>query len=68
MFVQDGIKNEDPPLPMAKDLDMIKMKEMEIKKKPIKGLLVIFIPMARGLRAADSGSSDPYVEIRFPDK
>lgn len=35
----------------------------------MKGILTIFIPMARGLTIADSmsNSSDPYVEIIFPD-
>ena len=35
----------------------------------MKGILTIFLPMARGLTIADSmsSSSDPYVEIVFPD-
>lgn len=35
----------------------------------MKGILTIFLPMARGLTIADSmsSSSDPYVEIFFPD-
>ena len=35
-------------------MDEIQRKEMEEKKKPIKGLLDIFIPMARGVKIADS--------------
>ena len=35
----------------------------------MKGILTIFLPMAQGLTIADSmsSSSDPYVEIVFPD-
>lgn len=37
------------------------------KEKPIKGILTINIPFARGLKIADEKSSDPYCKIIYPD-
>lgn len=70
MYVEKGATNDDPPLPLETDLDEKNRKEMEEKKKPMKGVLFINIPMARGLKAVDSSTktSDPYVEIYYPNK
>ena len=69
MFVQEGVKCDDPTLPLEKDLNQQLHQQNVENKQPMKGILTIFIPMARGLIIADSmsNSSDPDVEIIFPD-
>ncbi|KAL4493478.1 hypothetical protein ABPG72_007486 [Tetrahymena utriculariae] len=68
MFVVDGIKNEDKPLPLIEDMDEIIRKKKEEAKTPMRGTLVVNVVMAQNLKIADSKSSDPYVEVTFPNK
>jgi len=69
MYVEEGAKNDSPPLPLTEDLDIDIRKQLQEASIPMEGILVVNIIMARNLRAADilTKSSDPYTKIIFPN-
>jgi Ca2+-dependent lipid-binding protein len=69
MFCLQGVDCQDPPLPLTEDIDEILREKAEENKKPIKGSLLINVPLAMGVKAADSSTqtSDPYCKITLPD-
>ena len=68
MFVQEGDTCEDPPLPLTENLDEEIRKNLEEAKRPMKGILVVNVVMARNLLMMDKNGSDPYCIVTFPDK
>lgn len=68
MFVIEGDKCEDPPMPLIKDIEEEMRKDLEEAKMPMKGFIMINIIAARGVRKCDRNGSDPYCEVYFPDK
>ena len=69
MYCVAGIDNTDPPLPLTEDIDEIMREKEQEAKQPMKGSLLINVPLALGLKAEDSSTStsDPYCEIHLPD-
>ncbi|KRX05859.1 C2 domain [Pseudocohnilembus persalinus] len=67
MFVPDGMKITEKPLPLNENLNDILRKQKEDDKTPMDGILKVNIVCARGLKMADRNSSDPYCIVQFPD-
>lgn len=71
MFVGDGDeeKANSAKVPgLIEDLEAKNRQDKMEEDKIFKGILSVNVVMARGVKAADgSGTSDPFVEIRFLD-